>query len=218
VSAFIDELDASASHVRHAYVDFDGVILDSEPLQMQAYSDILARYGITGFGKKEFLNYIGNSEPVAWSMIIKDYELNLAVEDLIKERNEIYSQVMEYDDLKPNWFVKPFFTWLSRNKISADVVSANQTTYISSILERFEIALLVTNIYSLHEITPVTNKPDLLRKLVGDEGSSSLIIEDSIKTLEFAGSLGMFRVGVQHGYNEHLTLPAEIIVNTDRPF
>ena len=211
----IDDLRSRASNVNRVFIDFDGVVIDSEPLQYQCYAACLHEYGFT-FTQEEFLgSYLGNSELVNWNKLRDHFGLDVTAEELTAQRYDILMAALLAPSVTANWFIAPLIQWCHEKGIVPEILSANQTKIIEAVCDHVGLADLKQHIYSLHEITPQISKPELIDQLTGGDASRCLIIEDSASTLEQATKRNMFSIGVRHSFNRHKQLDADIFVNSD---
>jgi beta-phosphoglucomutase-like phosphatase (HAD superfamily) len=190
-------------------IDFDGVIVDSEPIQHRAYAEALEPYGIQ-LSANDFRRYIGSSEDAVLAGIQRDLAVELD-HDAVKARRAEFLDSGFSRLTEPNWFVRPALEWIGRQRGVAMVVSAGHRHRIAAMLDRFELSTLVTAIHTLPEQPPGTTKVDLVESLIGPNSKASLVIEDNEAVLRFASLRGCRTLGVQHRYNG--CLDADIVVN-----
>jgi len=211
-SEFTSALHEGMPHLEHMFVDFDGVIIDSEPIQARCYSTVLLRYGVN-FTADEFAGLMGNSESKIWSVLIDRYNLSRNADELTDERRDLLIKSLTSNDVRSNWYMKPLLKFAVDNDVVPQIVSANQTIVIEAVLKHVELADAFGVIHSLQEIRPSISKSVLLAQLVGDSSSSSLIIEDSASTLRAAKQQGLFCVAVRHSLNDHSQVRGDIVLN-----
>jgi HAD superfamily hydrolase (TIGR01509 family) len=72
--------------------DLDGVIIDSEELQYQAYQQVLARFGVQVSREEYGREWIGNGRGAEYAVVT--YHLPLTPEELRQRRSEIYFDLL----------------------------------------------------------------------------------------------------------------------------
>src|ERR1017187_10616307 len=108
--------------------DFDGVIVDSEPSQAEAYRTLLERRGFTP-AANFFTTLAGQSEREIWSALKDEYGFDGDIEALRRERiGELLTDFV--DDIPPNWFVEPALAHFERTLTRSIVISSGNTEVI----------------------------------------------------------------------------------------
>lgn len=198
--------------------DFDGVLVDSEPLHLRAYQEVLEPRGISLPREEYYADYLGYDDPGVFRALsaarewpIDDREL----ENLIREKTEIYEGLLAAGaHLYPG--VK-------------DCVNALSVTYplgIASGAARHEIeaTLAAQGLDRFFRFvvasgdTPASKPaPDPYRRaaeLHGVAPSSCLAIEDSRWGIESAKAAGLWCIGVTNTYAVSELMDADAIIGS----
>ena len=81
--------------------DMDGVIIDSEPLQLQSFNVVLKKYQIEVPMKTFKQKYMGLKDIEICDKMIDDHSISLTKEDFVKMKREAYLDILENGDIKP---------------------------------------------------------------------------------------------------------------------
>lgn len=71
--------------------DMDGTLTATEPLHMQAWLDVLARYGLI-FGSSWFRQWVGLSDRMLAESVLREYDLQVELEVLQEEKRQLFYQ------------------------------------------------------------------------------------------------------------------------------
>ncbi|KRX22613.1 Pseudouridine-5'-monophosphatase [Trichinella nelsoni] len=86
--------------VTHVIFDMDGLLLDTEVMHEEAMDRILRRYG-KRYTWEMKLKQMGRSQEDAYKIMIKEYDLPITVEEMMKETSSFYEQRFPCSKLMP---------------------------------------------------------------------------------------------------------------------
>lgn len=181
--------------------DFDGVITDNEPVQVEAYETVLARRGVS-LPPNWFSSWVGAPEREIWRGLRASTGTAEDPEKLMLERAEVYLPLAE--ELTPAWFVAPLLALDCEHHI----VSANDYDQIVHLLSVWGLASSFTSVSAAH--APSGDIRGKAQRLADRLEPGCVLIEDSPKYLSLAR--GVTRVGVSHGFNALSALDCEMEV------
>lgn len=205
--------------------DFDGVVVDSEPLHYKAFMETLAPFGLRHDYDTYVERYIGFDDRDAFRAIFEDAGRPLPpdlFERLIHEKHKAFKRIVSRE-------VRPF---PGVHRLVQELVREGVPLAIASGAAREEI-LLMLEVLGLRKAFPVIvtaddvarSKPDpesyvLAVLLLRDRGylpnsapgrpTGCLVIEDTPTGIEAAKAAGLFVVGVAHSF------PVEALGQADR--
>ncbi len=78
--------------------DIDGLIIDNEPIHLQAYNNTLKKFDIT-ISESEYAKFVGEETEDIFRYIINNYNISVRIENLIELKN------LEYNNLIKNKLV-----------------------------------------------------------------------------------------------------------------
>ena len=207
-------LQTMAADIDHVFIDFDGVVMDSEPLQCMAYARVLHDYGID-FGNDMFIRYIGNTEEVILDRLQVDFSIDFDKSEFSSRRAALLDSFMS-QVTEPHWFIRPVLDWCDSHRLPVAIVSAGHAPRIRGALDRLGIAHQVADVITVPEQPSGTTKPELIVRLANDNANSHLLIEDSPSMISFGRSIGMKTIAVRHDYNVGTDLLADVVIDVRR--
>lgn len=195
--------------IQAVFFDFNGVIIDDEPLQMKAYQEVLGGEGLT-VTEADYFGSLGMDDRAFVRAAFVRAERELADEVLgrvIEAKTAAHRKLLEGElPLFPG--VVTLIKALKRNH-SIGLVSMARRTEIDHILERAALMNYFDTIVSAEDVT--ANKPDpscynkgleLLNRRRGEahiiplRPDECLVIEDSPPGIQSARTAGMRTLGV----------------------
>jgi HAD superfamily hydrolase (TIGR01509 family) len=193
--------------------DLDGVLVDSEPLQFEAYTEILAGYGVT-LTREDFIeNWIGQGRLPDH---LKRYGIEAPVEEVRRLKNELYQRLIrEKMKLRPG--IEGLVRRLSREMPVALASSAHPVS-VNAVLDRFELRPYFSVVLTSADVT--RNKPDpemylKASRQLGVAPENCLVFEDSQAGVLSAKKAGMRVIALPHDLTLHQDLSAADLVICD---
>lgn len=205
--------------IKACILDLDGVIVDTEPIQLEAFQRFLNDYHI--HVSKEFLEgLVGYSVHDNITDIKKRFFQNqeFDIASAIQRRNEIYRQMIAQQELTPLPGVMELIAFCQQTKIKLALASSSDRQQVDTIMNR-----LVSNYRSVFDAVvtgdDVINKkpaPDIYFRTVEHLNllpNECLAFEDSRAGVESAKAAGVICFAVRNRYAEdqHLQKADRII-------
>ncbi len=157
--------------LRAILFDFDGVLVNSEPLHLKGFQEVLAAEGILLTKEDYFEKYLGLDDRGCFEMVYKDHQKNLSTEtlnQLIEKKNALLLAMIETNhpflpgvrEMIPRLFQQYFLTIVSgalRNEILSLIQAAKLDPYFKFIVgaddvkrgkpdpEGYEMAMTILN-------------------------------------------------------------------------
>jgi beta-phosphoglucomutase-like phosphatase (HAD superfamily) len=186
--------------------DFDGVLADTEPLQMRAYQQILAAGG-HDLDQATFAGLIGRKEAEIWGHLReRGIRPGAPDEELVERRADIFLALCDEERLEPSGGVRRLIAAARGERI---ILSSGRERVILSLLARWGLDGDFSAVHALAD-RPEPKAGELRRLVAGRRraaaGWQGLIIEDSPAMLAEAANLGMVTVAVAHGLNDRAAL------------
>lgn len=185
-----------------AFVDFDGVIADTEPFQALSYSRVLNQHGVS-ITEDDFKKYIGNNEYTIYEMIERDYKISIDKENILMERSDILIEIIINGKLKPNNEVLDVIDFIKSKGGNSYILSANRQWIISKLLNHWNIQHKFKNIFSVFDLN--INKSDFLnccQNYSSVDVTNCIVIEDSYLIAKDSIEKGAFVIPVQHSLSD----------------
>lgn len=178
--------------------DFDGLILDTETPEFEAWQEIYAEFGVT-MSLDAWADCIGQRagvfDPIAHleSLIGR----NVPGDDL-KERHRVrFHQLVHEEALRPG--IISFLDDANRLEIGLAVASSATRDWVEGHLKRHNIAHRFAHIVTVEDVTHAKPEPELFNSVLARTGvtaDQAVVLEDSPNGLLAANRAGIFAVAV----------------------
>lgn len=204
--------------IKAVIFDMDGLMIESENLQSQAFGIIIKQYEIDPIKQVNgLIQTPGLSERANWEILKKKHNLKEDTDILIKKRNPIY-----LDILKKNIVSKPslieLIKLLKNEQILLAVASSSGIEHIESVLGKLKITKEFNVVVSGQFIKNSKPAPDIFleaAKQLGVKPSECLVLEDAESGVEAGSRAGMKVIAVPNKYTkDHNLSRANLIVNS----
>lgn len=181
--------------------DYDGLMVDSEPLQSQAHERIIRKYStiMPIYDEHGFVHVVGISTEANTRRIMKLYNINEDLAVLQKEKAASLFELTTSENVKPQPGLKELLEELRANRISVVVASGNFRGTIEKGLETIDVRDYFHGVVSNEDIT--LGKPDpqtflIASRKIGVSPQRCVVLEDSATGIEGAKNAGMIAVAV----------------------
>ncbi len=199
-----------------AVFDLDGVIVDSERIHSRAFETVLRGY-ITELpsGKRGLIHEIGISEKENWRQLVRDYQLDVDVDELVQERRKIYPDLMREAELLPG--VRELLMEIIGQDVALAIASSTSLENIETVLKTHELRTFFDAIVSADQVS--SGKPDpkiYLEAAQRLNASPQLCVafEDSATGVRAAVEAGMFVVAVPVYVSENDVEEADVVLKS----
>ncbi len=213
--------------LRAIFFDFNGVLVDDEPLHFSLFQKTLEEKSILLTSRDYYQKYLGYDDRDCFTAILRDQKIpheKKMIEALIQRKAELYFDEAQTKDL----FIANSVSFVKKvsEKYFLGVVSGALRQEIEGWLERGEIRSLFPVIVSAQDVK--RGKPDpegylkgldlLNRDFVSNSDvilpQECLVIEDSMWGIEAAHSAGMKCLALATSYpKESLTIADWVVQN-----
>lgn len=184
--------------------DMDGVIVDSEPLHLLAYQELLGKHGVM-YTEEENRQFLGRKDIEMADVLIDRHKLPHTPESLVSGKEQILARLLATRALaRPGLYVL-LETARSCGLLMAVASSATLPT-IELVTETLKIRHYFHNLSSGDEVPNGKPAPDvflLAAKRLGVAPSNCLVIEDTLNGLRAALAGGMFCVAIPCDATRH---------------
>ncbi len=178
--------------IRAVIFDMDGVIVDSEPLHIEAEKQILRKYGVE-ISTDELRTYTGTTAEFEFTDLIRKYRLNTTVDRLFREKETILFRLLE-EQTKPIKGVVRLIKSLKRHGLKLAIASSGHRKLVHYFLKRLRIANHFDSVICAEDITRSKPDPEIFfkaAKSLGLDPAECTVIEDSTLGVEAAKSAGI---------------------------
>lgn len=183
--------------------DFDGVIVDTEPLYFQAMQQMAKKRG-KDFSLETKKEVMGTGGLLSMKIMKERLALRESPEELLKERGEIYGALLKQFGISP---MPGLFSALNLfNEMGFDkaIASSAQRKWIELGLKSLGITQEFKVIISGEEVKEAKPNPEiflLASKRLGIKKERCLVLEDTITGVKAAKAAGMRCIAIPNQYN-----------------
>ena len=199
--------------------DMDGVMVDTELLQSQAFESVMAEYGVINPEKNEHgtIHVSGATTPETWEILKKRYGFEADTSELTSKKRAAVMTVIEGGvDALPGLYA--LLEDLKAHDIKIAVGSSAQRERIEIVLDKLGIREYFSAIVSAADVTHGKPHPEVYLKAaaaVGADPSDCVVIEDAYTGAQAAMAAGAKLVAVPHQYTKNMDFSeADLIVES----
>jgi len=180
--------------------DLDGVLLDSEPLHVEATNRVLQQYG-HHLTLEENVPYMGLGEREYWEALIQKFDLPGGIAPaLAKSKAEYYEELLKTAPLQPTPGVHKFLQQCRESGLSLAVASSSRHREIDLILKRLGLRSYFRVVVSSQDVQRGKPDPEIFlkaAKALDTPPDRCIVFEDSMNGIRAARAAGMKVVAVR---------------------
>jgi beta-phosphoglucomutase family hydrolase len=208
---------------RAVIFDMDGVLIDSEPMQLAAYNVVLGSYAVQ-LSEEDFMRWcVGRRSPDIVAFLRKHFQLPESVDHLLSAKSRAYASLLR-ENMRPTPGLLPLLDHLARWGYRLAVASSSSVADIEEILAGLGVRKHFQSIVSGEEVSHGKPAPDIFleaaqRLTVPPE--ECVVIEDSQNGVEAAVQAGMYCIAVPNRFTAaqdfsraHMRVPDLLTVST----
>ncbi len=163
--------------------DFDGVLVDSEPLHCKSFQETLAPLGIKFDEKRWYNEFAGTGSRTILKKLFEEYKLKEDLDFWLKKRKEGFLKYAKQGELRITNGLIEFLDQIKEKQIKTTVSSSGNLDYILVLLKQLRLTKYFNEIISAEDIK--NNKPNpeiflLSAKKLDLSSSECLVVEDSV--------------------------------------
>lgn len=192
-------------NIKGIVFDMDGVLVDSEPLHIEAWNDVFAEFGYH-FDMEWFHQWIGVSDKNFTLKIVEEYKIPKDADILLKDKRRIFEEKIR-QGVPAHKGVKELLPQLSHLP-KAVATSSNRSGAMIS-LEGAGLIHFFKGVVTADDVAQHKPFPDCYLKateILGLQPEECVGIEDSISGIKAAKAAGLFVIGVA------TSLPASLLI------
>lgn len=206
--------------LRAVVFDFDGIIVDSEPMHYEAFQDVLKPRGLDFTWEEYCETYIGFDDRDAFQTVHKEHGRDLSDEELaqlIEQKAKRFQHLVHEGQAKPLPGVIELIKSLP-GRLPIALCSGALREDIIPILSQLEIAHLFDQIVTAEDTPrskPASDPYQLtLENLEVEDPARTIAIEDTPAGILSAKGAGMKVLAVTNSYGREFLLEADAITDT----
>ena len=195
--------------------DMDGVLIDSEPVHIEAWNDVFAEFDLH-FEAEWFHQWIGVADRNFTSKIIEQYQLPTQVDTLLQAKRRVFEEKIA-QGVPPHKGVKESIPLLYHYDLAV-ATSSNRSGAMLS-LKGAGLFHFFKDVITADDVLNHKPHPDCYLKAVQSLGfmpSDCIGIEDSASGIKAAKAAGLFVIGVSTSLPAHYLTEADLVLeNTE---
>lgn len=177
--------------------DFDGVVVNSEPVHLRSFRDIFGPLGIRINTKRWYRDFTGKGSRYIITQLLKEKGLDYNVDEWLAKRKQKYHEYIAQGKLKPIKGIKKFLILLRKKGIKTAIVSGGHGENVKAALEKTGLNKYFDTIIALEDVTNGKPAPDgflLAAQKLMVRPEDCIAIEDSPAGVQSAKAAGMILV------------------------
>ena len=201
--------------------DFDGVLIDSEPLYLKSVNVILEECGVPQLTAPEYERWIGSTATRTWEALTHENNLPEPPKHY-QDRYEAVIEAVLWRELTIKPEAEELLNLVERRGIPRGVATASRRKWLTIKLEKlglteyFDVAVCST------DVRRTKPAPDIYLKaaeLMGLDPADAVAIEDSPAGIKSAKGAGIHTIGLRTGMTTNLDISkADEIIENLREF
>jgi len=214
----------SFSNINTIILDMDGLMVDTETYQSQAFFKLMREYNVN-LPEEYFVKLVGIAPRENFIMIKKDFGIKEDLEILLNKRKRYYFDIISNVDLKPFDGLREIFDFAEKRRWYRGVGSSSARDEVILVLGLILKSLGIRekpedffdSIVTGSDVKNTKPHPEIyltVAKNLGVVPNSCLVLEDSESGIISAKKAGMVCIGVKNQYTKNHDLSyADIVVN-----
>ncbi len=197
--------------------DFDGVIVDSEPVRYETYRQLFRNNYSIILPEKMDNKLIGRTQKKNMKYFLDTYNLKGDIEELIQQRAALLKEAFsKKENIKPIPGIFNLLKNLKSHRIKLAIASSSSKEYINNILNH----LGLTNVFEVIVTGDIINKskPDpeiflLTAKKLNKKKQDCVVIEDTVNGINAAKAACMKVIAITSYFSREKLSSADIVID-----
>lgn len=196
--------------------DMDGLMIESEHLQSQAFQKILESHGIEPeYNEAGVIQIVGVTALENLKLVKERYGLPQSAEELLVIKNEIYNEIID-EGLQPMPGLHDLVKSLQENGVKIAVASSSNMQDILKVLKIIDLEEVFDAVVSGTEVEHSKPAPDVFLKAAADLGVSAsgcVVLEDAESGVKAGKAAGMTVIAIpsQFSANNDFSLADHVL-------
>lgn len=208
--------------IKAVIFDMDGLMVDTEPLHLQAFNYALGKHGKYLTEEENTDRYIGVSDAEAAQDIAARFNLPISAAELVRIEHT-KSRELYQTNLRPQKGLIGLLNDLKNAKYKIAIASGSDLKLIKTIIKNLKIERLIDQIASVEEVKNGKPAPDVFLKAAEKldvNPSECLVLEDAPKGVQSGKAAGMrvFAIPSQYTKDQDFSLADKVVDSLSEVF
>jgi beta-phosphoglucomutase family hydrolase len=180
--------------IRAILFDFDGVVVQSEPLHLRSFRELLKPLRVRIPTERWYREFTGIGSTAITTALFRDFRIQEDVKAWVEKRKAYYQRLVLQGKLKTIPGVRSFLRMLKKKGIPTAIVSGGHGTNIKLVLEKLKLTVFFDSIVALEDVQNRKPHPEgflLAAQRLGAKPEECIAIEDSPNGISAAHAAGM---------------------------
>ena len=210
--------ESRAMSFHAAVFDLDGVVADTESVQLEAINIVLKPFGIAVSDYEWATKFVGIPVEEDIATIHAQNQLPVALDGLAAARRETYARLIQAPDgLQPNPGLVALLDYLEASGMTRAIASGSPRVDVINVLQRLGIVQRFQAIVTSDDVTRPKPSPDVYLRAAFELGvppNMCVAIEDSAAGMVAARNAGMTVVGLPSKFTQYQDLKPDLFVSS----
>lgn len=197
--------------------DLDGVIADTESVQLRAFNAVLNPFGIEISEYQWATQYVGIPVEKDLATIHSQFQLPIALESLAVKRRETYAQLLQGPNgLQPTPGLVTLLNYLESNTVATAIASGSPRADVMNVLRLLGIANYFRVVVTSDDVSRSKPSPDVYLRAASELAmppASCVAVEDSATGMVAAKTAGMTVIGFQSKFTQYQDLRPDLSIS-----
>jgi HAD superfamily hydrolase (TIGR01509 family) len=179
--------------------DFDGTLVDSEPIHLRVWNEILEPYGVSVTVNEFKHRYLGTVAPEMAKALAERFHIEADPAALASDKDKRYTEWVRLNPLPTMPHAREAVSAFARRRIKLACVTGSPREIVTLTLERLNIRQYFSVVVARNDVTRSKPDPECYLKAVkglGETVDASLSFEDSEAGVMAATGAGIVCYGI----------------------
>ncbi len=190
--------------IKAVLFDMDGLMVDTEPLHLQAFNFALEKFGKYLTEEENTKRYIGTPDIDGARDMVARYNLPISVSELLKVKQDKSREFLK-KSLNPEPGLIELLNNLKKNGYKVAIASSSSLENIKTVIESLGVKEVIDQLASAEEVKEGKPAPDvylLAAEKLGVKPEECLVLEDAPKGVQAGKAAGMKVFAVPSQYTK----------------
>jgi HAD superfamily hydrolase (TIGR01509 family) len=200
--------------IKAIILDFDGVIVDSEPIHMLTFQELLGPLGVKIEKKRWYREFVGTGSRTIMKRLFDEFNIKEDADAYVARRKQLFASYVEKGAVKPVNGIAEFLKIAREKNLKLAIASGSHKNSIVQLLKMFGLESFFDAVVGAEDT--VRKKPDpepflTAAKKLNIPPSDCLVVEDGLPGMKAAEAAGMSVVMMRSAASSHLNNDVVII-------